>query len=170
MKGKIQGIVLCFLIVATTSCGTFNNGNFFSSRQGKNKVIDRDFESEDQFEETDQIVETVDYEEPVISQELQPRSPEAETNTESTEPATENGINSEETFKETLNSTIENTSGESSLVEYEEVESNTIVSEEENTDSSDDGVRAVMIVILVIVILIVLLIVGFLVWLFSLFW
>jgi hypothetical protein len=58
---------LILLILISSSCNTFNNGNLFSGRQGENKVIDRDFEAQDDFEETNQVTETEAVQEPIES-------------------------------------------------------------------------------------------------------
>jgi hypothetical protein len=149
VKRKSQTAIGCILILITTSCGTFNKSNIFN-RQGKNKVIDRDFESAVQFEEADQIVETVDYEE--FSQEPQLETINNENVSEATESTIETSINGEELFKATTDSTTTET-----VVEHsEEIESSTyVVSPNNETRTNKDSKVEVAIAIFLIVVFLV---------------
>lgn len=159
MKRKTQGVTLLTLLMIA-SCGTFNNGAFLNGHQGKNKVIERDFEAKDQFEEENKIVETEEYNEPTRTQESQPESSEPELNPTQTIQPVESAMGPEESIYENLNEVSDNTFSETTVEEYEQTEIETVVQSESN--DVELGV-----IVIVALILIILLIVSILIFMFS---
>jgi cell division protein FtsX len=160
---------LVLLILITSSCNTFNNGNLFSSRQGKNKVIDRDFEAQDDFEETNQIAETETYQDPENTIETPTESIEEESNTENTIEPTPSAFNIEGNSLETFEKLDNNLSNETTVEEYEPIESQDVAQVNDDNSDPDTAAKVALIVILVIVGLVALFFLLILLFILSLF-
>ncbi|MFT5823241.1 MAG: hypothetical protein ACI8ZM_004502 [Crocinitomix sp.] len=149
MKRK-HAYLIVLLILFTSSCNTFNNGGFLSNRQGKNKVIDRDFEATEDFEEGNQIVETESNKEPVETYQTPAESVEFESETEnSIEPNSGSSI-----FEENLIETdAPITDTKEPVTEFEEnnnVETNTVLQSDDDNSDLDAGAKIVLIILLLI--------------------
>ncbi|NOQ71642.1 MAG: hypothetical protein GQ574_06560 [Crocinitomix sp.] len=158
MKRK-HGYLIVLLIIFISSCNTFNTGSFLSNRQGKNKVIERDFESTNDFEGENEIVETESNQEPVETYEAPTESVEVESEVENSIESNNGSINFEENWEETplpFNDTHEPVT---EIEEDHKVESNTVLQAIDDNSELDTAAKVALIIVLLILLAILIFVV-----------